>query len=163
MQEWREIVGFPGYSVSDQGLVRNDVTDRILKVTENSHGIPIVGLSRWGKQYKRSVAVLVANAFVLTARSLNFNTPINLDGDRFNNYAGNLVWRPLWFARKYFRQFLDGPQGYDRPIEDMKTKEIFESTWIAAITFGLLENEIVYAIAQRNYVWPTYQYYRLVE
>lgn len=163
MIQWREIVGFPGYSVSDSGLVRNDVTDRVLIQTPNTRGIPIVGLMDRGVQYKRSVAVLVASAFVTAARSVEFDTPMHLDGDRFNNHADNLVWRPRWFAVKYAQQFQIGPQGYGRKIEDIKTGEIFETSWHAAVKYGLLEREIVFSIMRQTYVIPTYQTFRLVE
>jgi hypothetical protein len=163
MQEWREIVGFSGYSVSDAGVVRNDDTGRDMRTYANSRGIETVGLMRRGVQHKRSVALLVADAFILTARSLQFNTPINLDGDRFNNRATNLAWRPLWFARKYHQQFAVGPQGFGRPIQNIQTEEIFETTWHAAIVKGLIERELVMAILNRTYVFPLYQMFRVLE
>jgi NUMOD4 motif. len=163
MQEWREIVGFSGYSVSDEGKVLNDRTGRIMRTSMNTHGIEIVGLMQLGIQRKRSVAVLVGNAFIRTARSLQFDTPINLDGDRTNNRATNLAWRPLWFARKYHQQFLVGPQGFGRPVQNIQTGEIFETSWDAAILKGLLERELVMAILNRTYVFPLYQTFRLLE
>lgn len=163
MQEWREIVGFSGYSVSDAGKVMNDRTGRIMRTTMNTHGIEIVGLMQFGVQRKRSVAVLVGDAFIRTARSLQFNTPINLDGDRSNNRAENLAWRPLWFARKYHQQFVIGPQGFARPVQNIQTGEVFESTWDAATRKGLLERELVIAILNRTYVFPLYQTFRVIE
>jgi len=163
MIQWREIVEFPGYSVSDTGLVRNDVTDRIMAQTPNTRGIAIVGLMKRGDQRKRSVAVLVAEAFVTHLRSLEFDTPVHLDGNRFNNRADNLVWRPRWFAIKYSQQFLYGPQGIGRKIEEIKTGEIFESTWHAAVKYGLLEREIVFSIMRQTYVIPTFQTFRVLE
>ena len=63
-----------------------------------------VGLFRDQEQYKRSVALLVAKAF-LKQPSEFFDTPINLNGDRLDNQVINLMWRPRWFAIKYNRQF----------------------------------------------------------
>lgn len=166
METWREIIGFPGYSVSDGGHVKNDYTDRVLAIAENTRGIAIVGLSisrdNRRMQLKRSVALLVANAFVTHARSLRFDTPINLDGDRFNNRAANLAWRPLWFARKYFQQFKVGPQSFHRPVQELKTGEVFSSPWEAAITYGLLEQDVTYSVMSHTYVVPTYQKFRLL-
>ena len=168
VQEWRSIVGFPGYSVSDYGCVRSErvirkvMTHRILTPTLNTRGIPMVGINQYGVQYKRSIAVLVAEAFIRSAKSLEFNTPINLDGDRTNNRADNLAWRPLWFARKYFQQIRSGPQGIGRPVQEMQTKEVFESSWHAALSYGLIEREIVFGILNNCYVWPTYQRFRTV-
>lgn len=163
MQEWREIVGFSGYSVSDAGYVRNDNTGRIMRTTMNTHGIETVGLMQLGVQRKRSVSVLVADAFITTARSLRFNTPINLDGDRSNNRVTNLAWRPYHFARKYHQQFKFGPQGFTRPVQNIQTEEVFETSWDAAILLGLLERELVMSILNRTYVFPLYQTFRLLE
>lgn len=163
MQEWREIVGFSGYSVSDAGYVRNDNTSRIMRTTMNTHGIETVGLMQMGVQRKRSVSVLVADAFIRTARSLQFNTPINLDGDRTNNRATNLAWRPMWFARKYHQQFRIGPQGFGRPVQNIQTGEVFETSWDAATQLGLLERELVMSILNRTYVFPLYQTFSVLE
>jgi len=163
MQEWREIVGFSGYSVSDAGKILNERTGRIMSTYMNSHGIETVGLMQLGVQRKRSVSVLVADAFIRTARSLQFNTPINLDGDRTNNRVSNLVWRPMWFARKYHQQFKIGPQGFACPVQNIQTEEVFATTWDAAILKGLLERELVMSILNRTYVFPLYQTFRLLE
>jgi len=163
MQEWREIVGFSGYSVSDAGAIQNDTTGRIMRTYLNTKGIETVGLMRQGVQHKRSVAVLVADAFIRTARSLEFNTPINLDGDRTNNRVTNLAWRPLWFAQKYHRQFKIGPQGFSRPVQNINTQEVYETSWDAAVLLGLLERELVMSILNRTYVFPLYQVFRVLE
>lgn len=162
-EEWREILEFPGYSVSNTGFVHNDETDRMMTRHVNQRGIVNVSFNKKKVQYKRSVSVLVATAFVTAARSLEFDTPINLDGDRFNNRADNLLWRPRWYATQYFRQFREEPQGIARPIEEVKTGEVFETSWIAALTYGLLDLEIVKAIANRTYAWPTYQRFRILK
>lgn len=163
MQEWREIIGFSGYSVSDAGYVRNDDTGRIMRTTMNTHGIETVGLMQQGVQRKKSVSVLVAETFLLTARSMHFDTPINLDGDRTNNHVTNLLWRPLWFARDYHRQFKIGPQGFARPVMNFDTGEVFETTWDAAVLKGLLERELVISILNRTYVFPLYQTFGMCE
>lgn len=163
MQEWREIVGFSGYSVSDAGTVVNETTGRIMRTYMNSHGIETVGLMQQGVQRKRSVAVLVGDAFIRTARSIRFNTPINLDGDRTNNRVANLAWRPLRFARKYHQQFHVGPQGFLCPVQNIQTEEVFKTTWDAAILNGLLEQELVMSILNRTYVFPLYQMFQVFE
>jgi hypothetical protein len=146
--------------------VRNDETERLMTLHVNQRGIVNVSFNRKGKQYKRSVAVLVANAFLTTARSLAFDTPINLDGDRRNNRVENLLWRPRWYATEYFRQFNNDPlisRGIDRPVEEFKTGEVFKNSWDAAVTNGLLDFEVVKSIAEKTYAWPTYQRFRIHE
>lgn len=161
--KWRVIPEFPGYSVSDQGLVRNDDCDRILTPTPNQHNVVQVGLMQGGVQYKRGVALLVAKAFLPDPIADSFNTPINLNGDRFVNHADNLKWRPRWFAIKYHRQFfVQERQGFGEPIVDVESGEEFPTSWEAAITYGLLDREIFIATVNRTYVWPTYQRFRVL-
>jgi hypothetical protein len=157
---------FPNYSVSEDGRVRNDKESRLMTIGLNTRGIATVGLADLsipGKTCRRSVSVLVAEAFITTARSLDFNTPIHLDGDKRNCHVENLAWRPRWFALEYGQQFKTGPNGYSCEIQEIKTEEIFANSWEAAIKYGLLEREIVFSILRQTYVIPTYQRFRLYE
>lgn len=163
MEYWLEIPSFPGYSVSDFGRVRNDVTDRLLALRVNQRGIVYAGLSRGRLQHKRSVSVLVTSAFLPKPKLEAFDTPINLDGDRLNNHIDNLTLRPKWFAVKYFQQFYGDPRGFKRPIEEINTKEYFKTSWEAAIKYGLLDHDILMSVVNCSHVWPTYQTFQVVE
>lgn len=159
---WCKIELFPDYSVSKTGLVRNDVTGRHMAQLVNQHGVVHVGLTRDKRQYKRSVTVLVAEAFI-TRPSFSFDTPINLDGDRYNNTIENLMWRPRWFAVRYFRQFLRrSAPSITRPVEIVKTGEQFPNSWEAATTLGILDSEVATSILEKTYVWPLYKKFQLV-
>jgi hypothetical protein len=160
---WRKIPKFENYSVSNHGRIRNDVTDRIMALGENQFGVVKVGMMREGKQYDRSVSLLVAKAFLGEPRFETFDSAINLDGDRHNNHVDNLVWRPRWFAAKYNRQFRE-PYKFPIPnkIEDMDSGEISENSWHCATRYGLLEQDLVLSIFNRTYVWPTYQQFRAI-
>jgi hypothetical protein len=160
-EEWRDVIEFPHYSVSSMGLVRNDEADRLMTLFVNQRGIVYVSFNRHGKQYPRSIAVLVASAFVTTARSLSFDTPINLDGDRLNNRADNLLWRPRWYAREYFQQFRINTGTIHLPVQEVRTGEVFKTSWEAAIYYGLLDREVVRSIANKTYAVPTYQRFRM--
>jgi hypothetical protein len=164
LEVWRSIREFPGYSVGDEGHVRNDDTGRIMAMLVNQHGIGYVGLTKNYRQYKRSVAVLVATAFTpkLAQHRDAFDTPINLNGDRIDNRASNLMWRPRWFAVKYFRQFHSNERGFNVPIEEIGTRERFKTSWDAALKYGLLDREILVATLNRTYVWPSYQRFRVL-
>lgn len=170
MEDWREITEFQGYSVSDCGRVRNDQTGRILVLQLNQTGVPNVGLVKRpyldspSIQTKRSVALLVASTFLTPHPQETFDTPINLDGDRLNNHVNNLMWRPRWFAIRYFDQFRRRNMrwGFETPIEETKTGEVFENSWEATLKYGLLDQDVYIATLNRTYVWPTYQTFRVL-
>jgi NUMOD4 motif len=160
---WKEIEDFPGYSVSNYGFVRTDKTGRLLLLNQNQYGLLQVGMMRDGTQRHRSVPLLVAKAFLLQPTN-PFDTPINLDGDRFNNDVRNLAWRPRWFAIRYNQQF-KWPYEFPilEPIVDLKTNEVSENSLECAKRYGLLERDLVLSIRARTYVWPTYQQFAILE
>lgn len=163
MEHWHVIHGFEKYSVSDHGRIRNDLTDRILSLNENQYGVVVVGLMREGKQKHRSVPLLVAKSFI-EKRFAAYDTPINLDGDRWNNHIDNLDWRPRWFAIQYNRQFRV-PFEYPifQPIRDTDTGEITPTSFETARRYGLLERDVVLSITNNTIVWPTHQKFHIVD
>lgn len=162
-EEWVIIRDFPDYSVSSHGRVRNNRTDRILAQIRNQQGLMFVGLSRDHNQYKRAVTLLVANAY-LDPPQEPFDTPIQLDGDRTNNDVDNLMWRPRWFAYLYHQQFKRPPHNRIKSrIIDTKTKEISKNSKDCVVRYGLIERDLILAIANRTYVWPTYQIFQTLE
>lgn len=160
-ERWSGIRDFPGYSVSDQGRVLNDATGFPIKAVPNTKGLYIVGLMCANRQYKRSLPLIVAREFVPNTRA-EFDTPINLNGDRADNTYTNLAWRPLWFARKYGAQFKHGDYepSFDRPIEDIETGEVYKNSKHAAIVNGLLDYEIFVSMVNNTYVIPSGQIFR---
>lgn len=164
MEHWRGIPSFPAYSISVESDIRKDSTDRLMAKHINNRGIVIVCLSQNGIQYTRSVDLLMVTTFLPKPKFKTFNTPIHLDGDRENNHLDNLTLRPRWFAVKYHQQFSDKyRRGFRIPIEEINTGKVFKSSWEVATTFGLLENDIVMAIANRGFVFPTQQQFRIAE
>ena len=154
---WMPIEDFPDYSVSSLGRIRADKTGRILALSETQFGLVQVGMMQNGRQKHRSVPLLVAKAFLPPSKS-PFDTPINLDGDRHNNRVENLLWRPRWFAIKYNQQFRQPqPDHIPVPVVDLKTGAVTANSFDCATTYGLLEEEVIYSINNRTYVWPTYQ------
>lgn len=158
-ERWAEIREFPRYFISDWGRVLNDLTGKYLRPTRNSKGVVMVGLMSGTVQRKRSLPLLVANAFLPPARD-GFDTPINLDGDRENNHYENLMWRPLWFARKYSVQFFDNHSTYNDPIEDVETGELYKNSMHASVCNGVLDIEIYLSMLNDTKVWPTGQIFR---
>ncbi len=154
-EEWALIRDFPNYIVSDQGRVMNESTRRILRDSTTEHGVVKVGLVRAGRQYTRSVKLLVAEAFV-EGETDHFDTPIHLDNNQSNNAASNLVWRPRWFAWKYARQFDDCD---DYKIEDLylcpQTGTTYSTVYEIGTTHGLLFKDVLYHIWFNKVLFPS--------
>jgi hypothetical protein len=158
-ERWNTILDFPMYEVSNFGEIRNKDSGKVLRQSKNGYGIVKVGLFREGFRTSRSVALLVADAFVFGRNDL-CNTPIHLNMDHTDNRADNLRWRPRWFAWKYSQQF-------DRPRTELTSKPIYEhldKVWYddafeAAMVNGLLVREIIKSIHTTQFqpVWPTMQ------
>jgi hypothetical protein len=164
MEHWQDLEDFPGYAVSSYGRVQNTLNGHIKIPTRNQMGIPSVNLIKDRVQYRRSVARLVARAFLPAPSRETFDTPINLDGDRTNNHVDNLMWRPRWFAVKYHAQLRD-PElspafGYSGAVEVVDTGERFVSARDCATKYGLLEREIVLSAMNNVPVFPTWQTFR---
>jgi hypothetical protein len=159
-ERWVEISDFPGYEVSDWGRVMRTDTGAILTPTSKPGGLRMIGLMKERKQHKRSLALLVARAFVPPHPYPSCDTPIHLNGDRAHNHYTNLMWRPLWFARKYQQQFSDGHPTFEHMIEDVETHITYKDSWSAAVHHGLLDTEIITAMHNNLYVWPTGQIFR---
>lgn len=86
-EEWREIVGFPSYRVSNLGRVRNVTTGRVLRPADDGHGYLRVNL---GRGNHRKVHRLVCFAF--HGDPAPGQEVAHLDGNRANAAAANLVW-----------------------------------------------------------------------
>jgi hypothetical protein len=162
MEDWKQILEFPSYSISSYGQVRNDNNGNLMSLTRNQRGIVNVGLMRNRVQYKRSVTVLVARNFLPRPRHETFDTPIQLNGDRADNRYFNLMWRPNWFAYKYHQQFDTPSVAVPEPIEETYSGEQFPNSWDVSIKYGVLDHSILEAILEKTYVWPTYQRFRLI-
>lgn len=165
MLEWRSIEGFDGYSVSSDGDIRNDFNGYLLhRYILQNRDFPVVGLMRQGKQFKRSVARLVANAYLEPHQSPAFDTATCMDGDRTNCKVNNLVWRPRWFAVKYNHQFIFPSRNHiDRYIREKKSGMTFIDSFEAAKWYCVLEDDLVLSIVNRTYVWPVFLFFEVVE
>jgi NUMOD4 motif len=166
--EQRSIIpDFPRYEVSNFGKVYNIKTGREMVLSPTLQGILTVGLMEDNldgypnRQYRRSVKRLVAEAFVPGETDL-FDTPIQLDGDNNNLRADNIVWRPRWFAWRYFHQFYNlQPWHHSGPVVDIVNDIEYESIFVAGITTGSLFKDIRYSIHNEGYlVFPGGEMYK---
>ena len=160
------IDSFPKYEITNFGRVFNRRTGHRLAlspVTPVSHGDLTVGLVVDGRQYRRSVKVLVAKHFVHGQTEI-FNTPVQLDGNRYNLHASNIVWRPRWFAWKYSRQFIEeAPEFFwSGPIVDVANDVEYDTIFDAAVATGSLAADIRLAIINADRVFPGWERYHYI-
>lgn len=89
-EEWKKIEGFPNYSVSNTGKVRNDKKNKEKALVKSSTGYAKTDLYSNGKRFCKRTHRLVGEAFVPNP----YNKPeINhKDGNKLNNRADNLEW-----------------------------------------------------------------------
>lgn len=88
MEIWKNIDGFENYQVSIWGNIRNK--NRILTPYVTQKGYLKIGLSKNGKNYKKRVHRLVAEAFIPNPHNL---PQVNhKDGNPKNNSITNLEW-----------------------------------------------------------------------
>lgn len=153
-ESFKAIPGFPDYMVGSHGKIYNHKRSTWPLYTPTQNGDLTVGLTYDGVQYRRSVKVLVAEAHV-PGKSVEFDTPILLDGDKGNLRADNIEWRPRWFAWRYSQQFDNPPQwAYSGPVYEIHTGQMFESVIEAAIATGSLMSDIRHSFLHKKPVFP---------
>ena len=157
-EDHQYIEGFPNYMISNYGVVTNLRTRKEMILSPTMNGDLTVGLTRGGRQYRFSVKGLVARTFV-PGESDEFNTPVLLDGDKYNLYFENIVWRPRWFAWKYARQFSHPEKWYlQGPIYESTKGVLYDSFMDASIRNGILCSDIRTSIYHGELmVFPTDQ------
>lgn len=155
-QIWAEIPEFPNYEVSNYGLIFNLKTKETMSVSATNHGHLKVSLVNETGRHTRSVALLVASAFVAVPNPL-CDQVILLDGDLRNVAADNLAWRPNWFSWRYTRQLREqGPRYYyTLPVLNVRTNVLYDSIYHAGIEDGLLFDDIWRSTYTGDSVYPT--------
>lgn len=161
--QWRELKEFPSYAVSENAEFINLRTDMDVNPSRNQNGHSKVTLVRDRRQHTRSVAVLVAEAFLPEHENPAFNTPIHLDGDLMNCCVDNLMWRPRWFAIKYHRQFRQPAfHNGERQILDENTDVIYDNMKHTCTSLGLYHHDVVDSYVMGHPVFPDWHTFRLV-
>lgn len=153
---WRNILEFPLYDVSNHGRICNNRNERIMSISYTATGHSKITLTGYdGGRYTRSVALLVADAFVKPPNIL-CDQIILLDGDFSNVRADNIAWRPGWFSWKYTRQLkVDHPRHYyNLPVLNTEEDIEYPSIIDAGIAEGLLFDDIWKSTYQKIPVFP---------
>jgi hypothetical protein len=96
VENWKKIIGYENYEVSDVGNVRNSKTGRVLKAGINSTGYYTVSLYKDGKKKTRKVHRLVGTVFIVNPDNKlcidhinNIKTDNRLINLRFATYKEN--------------------------------------------------------------------------
>lgn len=93
MEIWKDIKGFDGfYQISNYGAVRsfNKGVMRIRKLSFTHDGYAKIRLQHNNRDITTRIHRLVANAFIDNPD--NKSTVNHKDGNKLNNYVGNLEW-----------------------------------------------------------------------
>lgn len=156
IEQWAPIKGFPRYLVSNFGVIINEESNREVRQFLTRTGYCYASImDAFDVQRSCSVPLAVARAFLDPPSKETFDTPINLNGYREDNFVGNLMWRPRWFAVEYHRQFTRRVPEFTKPIFEVSTGEVFENSMAAAVKYGLLSKDIVLNYATGKSIWPT--------
>lgn len=164
---WKPIENFPMYEISNYGEVANIETDLIIRPSATLQGALKIGLVKDGRQYTRSVKVLVARTFV-DGEDAIFDTPMLLNGDQFDCRAENIVWRPRWFSWNYARQIDQQKDIYKLgPLIEIDESGIvvnaYHNTIEASLKHGLLFADVWDSIHTGKPVFPTRQIFRFAD
>lgn len=159
MDNWVEIEGYPDFVVRPDGRVVNVRfgRPRVLVQSFNQAGHPSVALvDEDGGTQRRSVAQIVANAFLEPKPYPHWNSLIHLDGDKANCHADNLMWRPRAYAINYHQQFSTDyvHESWHRyPIYVIDTGEFFENGIDCSMKYGVLLMDLVKGAGDNERVW----------
>ena len=90
MTTWKTINGYPNYSVSNEGQVRNNKTMKVLSPALDSNGYSFVILYKDGEKWHGYLHRLVATAFI--PNLYNLPEVNHKNGNKTNNHEKNLEW-----------------------------------------------------------------------
>lgn len=90
LDEWITIEDFPKYEITKNGRVRNKETQHIKTPSPGKRGYPVVSLWKDGKQYLRTIHILLARTFIPNPE--NKPQVNHIDGNKENYDLGNLEW-----------------------------------------------------------------------
>ena len=127
-EEWRDIVGYENYQVSNLGRLKSLKygKERILKPQKDKYKYSIVSLCKQGKVKTYKVHRLVAQAFI--------DNPNNLpqvnhkDEDKTNNASSNLEFCDAKYNSNYGTRNQRAAEKTSKQVLCVETGEIYPST-----------------------------------
>ena len=161
-EEWRTIEEFPNYEITASGKIRHKEKRIIRKTPVGKRGYPVVSINKDGKQYLRTVHILVARTFL---PNLDNKPQVNhIDGNKLNPSVDNLEWctprENVMHARRTGLHKSDG----DKPVAQYtadgeyiasfkSASEASRQTGIARNTIGLVANQKPRYKHAGGYIW----------
>lgn len=88
--KWEKIKDFPNYSISNTGLVRNDVTGKLKTLRHDKNGYLVCGLYNHQKRKEYKIHRLIAEYFIPNPDNKPYINHIN--GIKDDNRLENLEW-----------------------------------------------------------------------
>lgn len=91
---WKEIEGFEGrFSISDCGIIKNELTGKELKTTVTRKGYHQVSTKPFGRNGKTKVFKIHREVALAFLPNPDGKPTVNhIDGDKDNNHISNLEW-----------------------------------------------------------------------
>lgn len=163
-EERNPIEEFPDYQVSNCGHVFKVGTDFPMSVSYTAHGHAKITLSDGGERKTRSVALIVAQAFVEPPHPVCDHVMV-LNGDHHDLRAENLVWRPRHFVWHYARQFkVPVPVHCETlPVIEVQTGRTWDNIVEASIECGLLMDDVWRSTYTGDPVFPLMTQFRIID
>jgi len=95
MEEWKDIIGYPGYRVSSAGNIWSNKIKRVINPPLDKDGYKRISLWKNGERKRKNYRIhrLVALHFI--PNSDNKPTVNHIDGDKTNNHISNLEWATM--------------------------------------------------------------------
>jgi hypothetical protein len=150
MEEFRSIINYPNYSISNLGNVKNNKTNKILANSLHKSGYFIIGLFKDGKRWNFRINRLVAEAF-LDGFDKQFYID-HIDRNKINNNIKNLrmvtptqsvLNRGIWGKSKYKGTY------FSKTRKDWRSQIRVNKK---AISLGNFKTELEGAMAYNNYI-----------
>ena len=140
-QEWRRCKRIPAYEISNDGLLRNIRTGRIMKTRIDAKGYEVISLTINGKVKTEKIHRLVAEAFLEDDDYYGEDVTFR-DGDRSHNHSDNLRWTS---RRDLIRNTYSNGRRQThrmRRIRCVETGEVFDSIIECSRVMGINRSSI---------------------